>query len=288
LILSDVGKIHQLLFILLYNAFKNTQKGFVKVSFEPVLDDDEHKLRLTIADSGSGINLASQKNLFKMFNHLQKKGKINTHGVGLGLTKCREIISKLGGTIVCSSKVDLGTSFIIDLCDLSDHTEYDKENDFSCLYGLEDENITSFSKYSMLNYANNTNSSIFLGITAPIKLPSVLVVDDDAFNNFAMEQLIQSIGKYNVHLAMNGREAVDAVVEISLTDKKFFDVIIMDLNMPVMNGLDATKELRNLHEDFVINLSKTKIYMHSAIQESIDWEPLFDAKCKYFLFLLWW
>jgi CheY-like chemotaxis protein len=118
------------------------------------------------------------------------------------------------------------------------------------------------------------------GIFQTKRLMSILIVDDDAFNNFAMEQLIRTIGKFEIHLAINGKDAIDCVVKRSGAEPSSFDLIIMDLNMPVMDGMASTKKLRKMHKQDKINLDSTKIYMHSAIQESIDWYPLFDGKCK--------
>lgn len=83
----------------------------------------------------------------------------------------------------------------------------------------------------------------------------------------------------SIDIAMNGKEAVEQVYK-SHQENKYYTLIIMDLNMPVMNGEQATKVLRKMHEENDIDLSRTKIYIHSAIQKTLigDVESIFDGQ----------
>jgi CheY-like chemotaxis protein len=69
---------------------------------------------------------------------------------------------------------------------------------------------------------------------------SVLIVDDDAFNQYSISELILSLGDYNVKLGNHGEEAINIVKEMVVKQIPLFDIIIMDLNMPIMNGMTAT------------------------------------------------
>mmetsp|Transcript_10183 Transcript_10183/g.10161 ORF Transcript_10183/g.10161 Transcript_10183/m.10161 type:complete len:122 (+) Transcript_10183:1834-2199(+) len=101
----------------------------------------------------------------------------------------------------------------------------------------------------------------------------VLLVDDDPMNLYALELLFEDAGNFTCDKAKNGQEAIEMVKK-----EKDYSVVVMDLNMPVMNGMEATKELRRLNEIGEIDLSSTLIYIHSAIEHSVKWEELFDGK----------
>mmetsp|Transcript_27897 Transcript_27897/g.26934 ORF Transcript_27897/g.26934 Transcript_27897/m.26934 type:complete len:141 (+) Transcript_27897:1316-1738(+) len=111
-------------------------------------------------------------------------------------------------------------------------------------------------------------TKFFIGPTT-----KVLIVDDDPLNLYALELLFEDAGSFTCDKAKNGQEAIEMVKK-----ENDYRAIVMDLNMPVMNGMEATKELRRLGSLNEIDLSSTLIYMHSAIEKSVNWQELFDGK----------
>ena len=74
-----------------------------------------------------------------------------------------------------------------------------------------------------------------------------MLVDDDSFNIFSLKLLLQSLGNFEIHFASNGKQAIQNVKDL-YEKNQFYSLIIMDINMPIMDGVTATKELRSLHE----------------------------------------
>jgi len=92
----------------------------------------------------------------------------------------------------------------------------------------------------------------------------ILLVDDNSYNLFVLKEMILLVQPFHIEEAMNGEEALNKV-----TSQSPFDLIFMDLNMPVMDGIECVKRLRELESDGVVDLSRTQIIGVSAISESI-------------------
>mmetsp|Transcript_29838 Transcript_29838/g.28997 ORF Transcript_29838/g.28997 Transcript_29838/m.28997 type:complete len:155 (+) Transcript_29838:361-825(+) len=122
----------------------------------------------------------------------------------------------------------------------------------------------------MLDLQDHTLSSKFFQEMNEAK--KILLVDDDPLNLYALGLLFESQGNYRCEQAKNGEEAIKKVMEGE------FRLIVMDMNMPIMNGMEATKELRKLHVAGEVSLSRTLIFIHSAISCSIQWQEIFDGK----------
>ncbi len=98
-------------------------------------------------------------------------------------------------------------------------------------------------------------------------------MDDDPFNLYSLEQLIKKTTSTQIDTAQNGQEAL----EVFMKEPESYKLIIMDMNMPLMNGKEATLKLRRLHSEGTINLEDTKIYLHSAIADLITETEIFDG-----------
>jgi signal transduction histidine kinase/CheY-like chemotaxis protein len=207
-----IGDKHKLLHALQYlvnNAIKFTNKGFVKVSCE-LLDPgmDAYKLAFSVEDSGIGIEEKNLKKIFKSFKQEDDSITRKFGGMGLGLSISRHIIRAMGGEIEVQSKKGVGTKFSFIL-------ELKIDNDF---IPMNEERILQFDK-------NKTK-----------KIKVLLVDDDPDQRNLGGECLAD----WNYTTANNGEEAVEL-----LRKNGSFDIVLMDIRMPVMDGIEATRLIRN-------------------------------------------
>ncbi|CDW75766.1 histidine kinase-dna gyrase b-and hsp90-like domain protein [Stylonychia lemnae] len=250
-IISDRNRLRQIMFILIYNAIKYTTQGFVHMkiyatkTIEESQEDLEKKsyLIIEIQDSGCGMKLDLTDKIFKFLHNIKQKQKVNQHGMGLGLTICGKIVKAWGGSIQCSSVFGEGTKFEI--------------------------------KIPIKQVQKNHLSSMRL---LQLMLYRILLVDDDAFNLYSLEQLIISRGNFECDKVMNGQDAIKRIKEAKQNNEEPYRFIFMDLNMPVIDGMQTTTILRQLDETQEVDLSRTKIYMHSAIQHTVqDDKGIFDG-----------
>lgn len=98
---SDPDKLSQLLFILIYDAMKYTNRGFIIVKVKFKHQPDQDLLRIKVQDTGIGMSDEQTRKLFTLFSNVKHKKQVNQHGIGLGLTKCHQIVTALGGKIYC-------------------------------------------------------------------------------------------------------------------------------------------------------------------------------------------
>jgi len=120
-----------------------------------------------------------------------------------------------------------------------------------------------------------------LGTSFQYVCKEIMLVDDDPFNLYSMQQLLQSQFQLKCLTAVDGIDAIQKIVERQKQGLQCPRLIIMDLNMPRMDGKQATRELRRMNLQREIDLSNTSIYMHSAIADTIVQDDnLFDGICK--------
>ncbi|WP_258542419.1 tetratricopeptide repeat-containing hybrid sensor histidine kinase/response regulator [Parvicella tangerina] len=213
-IIGDPIRFNQILLNLADNALKFTKQGEVTITLR-VTDRYEDKVRLFVSVDDTGIGIQPEK-LDSIFNSYQQEHISTTRqygGTGLGLAISKLLIEKMGGEIKVKSKPGVGTSFYFDLWIST--TSEDAEN-------LETNQSTETDKLQNLN---------------------VLVVDDNQLNREIFFDLVED--KHNnvlVDLAKHGEEAIEKL------KAKDYDLILMDIQMPVMNGYEAAKAIRNHKE----------------------------------------
>lgn len=231
---SDPGKLAQILKNLVANAIKFTEEGNVQV--EVFLEKTRKKqwLHFVVSDTGIGIEKANQDMIFEAFQ--QEDGSISRKfgGTGLGLSICKQLAELLGGKILLESERGKGStfSFVLELGKSKLAREIEKEvsqtevgSPIPCIgnHMIGDDDFSP-KKYRELS-----------GKT-------VLVVDDDIRNTYALSSLLEEYGMI-VRFAENGREAIEILEE---TDN--IDIVLMDLQMPVMDGITALELIRNMPE----------------------------------------
>ena len=211
----DPIRVKQVITNLLINACKFTPKGgTVTLGVKNLSHDNEHATdQLTIQDTGCGMSEDFiQNGIFKPFSQEQNEYTSALNGTGLGLALVKEIIEKMGGRIEVSSEQYVGTTFTIT---------------FSSNY--------RFNK-SIEKKEDAYDRNALKGVVA-------LLVDDHPVNRRIAKALLEKVGMIVVQ-AENGKEAVEQFCAYELSH---FGVILMDIRMPVMDGIEAMKTIRSLN-----------------------------------------
>ncbi|ESQ74334.1 PAS domain S-box protein [Asticcacaulis sp. AC402] len=205
--LLDEIRFRQILQNLIGNAIKFTAKGHVEVKAEPITSAEGATLRITVADSGPGISPEGQAQLFKKFSQVDRKAGETQTGTGLGLLICRQLVELMDGSISVESEAGHGTSFIVDI-------------------PIKQNPVMEPIETAPL--ADNAQLSAH---------SRILVVDDDDASREFVTTVLRSEG-YDVITADNGDKAMGLAI------RQTFDLIFMDINMPVMDGYLATTGIR--------------------------------------------
>lgn len=214
-LVGDPNRLRQILINLVGNAIKFTTKGrvIVRVRAESV-EKDEAVLLFSVSDTGIGIPADKQQIIFEAFAQADASTTRKYGGSGLGLTISNQLVQLMGGRISVESNPDVGSTFY-----------------FTLPFGLADGGPGTAA--SLLNKAFGAAAS-----DVPLR---VLLVEDNAVNQKLACLLLKKM-KHRVTVAANGRAA------LQILKKKPFDLILMDIQMPVMGGLEATAVIRKDEE----------------------------------------
>ncbi len=220
---TDEGKLRQIFFNLLSNAVKFTNEGGIAVRAKTELIDGEYYFISEVEDTGEGISEEEMHKLFEVFQ--QTESGIQGGGTGLGLALSQQLSNLLGGDITTKSVLGHGSCFKV----------YIKIKE-----GHEDNMISKTSTRNILKVISDGTPK------------KILIVDDIMENRLYLSDLLIPIG-FLVQEATNGQDAI----------KKFNswhpDLIFMDMKMPIMNGYDAAREIKQHHSG-----QSTKIVMSTA------------------------
>jgi PAS domain S-box-containing protein len=219
-LLLDEVRMRQILFNLVGNAVKFTHEGYIKLSVHQSFHKSDHsslKLVFTVEDTGIGIPGDQKELVFDAFIQ-QKNQDIHQYGgTGLGLSITRRLVEIMGGTISLESEKDKGSIFRV---------EFSKVD------------VPSLPSISILTTDSPTPGTPAEEIeTIQFQEPLVLVVDDVASNRVLLREFLQSVNISCIE-AENGRQA------IQYTRQSKPDLVIMDIRMPVLNGLEATRIIK--------------------------------------------
>jgi len=238
-LLGDPVRLHQIILNLLSNAVKFTTKGKITVSVN-LIHEDEKKVTIEfgVTDTGIGIPADKIEKIFENFQQASSRTSRLYGGTGLGLSIVKQLIEPQGGSIRVKSKIDEGSafSFILDFQKTNAEVEAEAE-----IPELDPE----------------------------IKNIKVLVVEDIALNQLLMKTLLDDFG-FEQDIAGNGKIAIEKLTQKSADGTiKSYDIILMDLQMPEMNGFETTEFIRKTMN------SKIPIIALTADVTTVDL-----AKCK--------
>lgn len=213
---GDKIRIKQILLNIIYNAVKFTNKGGVIVSFENI--DEYNNCRFSIKDTGIGIKKSELNSMFDPFTQAKSSVINQTGGTGLGLAIVKRLVTAMNGKVYANSKYNEGSNFFIEL------------------------NLPP-SSLKNIQIADKETTEIFkidkhFGIDYPLK---ILVAEDNRINQKLIMTFLLKLG-YKSDLAKNGKEAYEEAIRSS------YDIILMDVEMPVMNGVQAMELIRGNKE----------------------------------------
>ena len=206
-LLGDPVRLHQIILNLVGNAIKFTAKGKITVSLRLLQSYDENvNIEFTVTDTGIGIAENKVDQIFENFQQASNETSRLFGGTGLGLAIVKQLVESQGGTISLKSKIQEGSAFSFKM---------------------------DFKRTTM-----QAKSEIeILHVDPENKNIKVLVVEDIALNQLLMKTLLDDFG-FERDVAANGKIAIEKLLE------KDYDIILMDLQMPEMNGFEATEHIR--------------------------------------------
>ncbi len=238
---------------LISNAIKFTPNGEIKVMLT-TSEKEQGRSRLIFAvqDNGIGMTAEQQKHIFEAYTQGDKSIAGRFGGTGLGMTITKEIIELMGGKVSVRSELGKGSIFILSL-PFKRNLEEDKEESGELVDQLLKDAKPEPTVYSGLK---------------------ILVADDNSTNHMVVTSLIESLVA-EVHLASDGQEAIDI---LKTTD---IDIILMDIHMPVMDGIEATLSIRSSEESWsdvlIVALTADPQYQQKRLCKNIGMD---DALAK--------
>eukprot|EP01022_Parablepharisma_sp_SALTPOND_P016754 TRINITY_DN2529_c0_g1_i1.p1 TRINITY_DN2529_c0_g1~~TRINITY_DN2529_c0_g1_i1.p1 ORF type:complete len:680 (-),score=57.61 TRINITY_DN2529_c0_g1_i1:58-2097(-) len=261
-ICSDCKKYMIILFNLLMNAAKYTCKGKIKVKVEYY----ENTLNTKVEDTGIGIAAERLEKLFELYANIESVNPYNPQGMGLGLALCKKLSKTLGGSITAKSILGVGTTFTFTI---KDNLNKSFEEDY--YIPAENESINNIRLF--FPKASSKISLLEKGRPAPeleCTCAEVLIVDDEPSNRLVLKTYLASL-ELSYEEAENGRVAVEMVEErLSRMCCGKYKLILMDINMPEMDGTTATELLIRLFEKH--KMARTPILAITAanLQTRVD------------------
>ena len=208
-LLGDYVKLSQILINLISNACKFTEEGTITIAIDPKkINTDTVELNFRVSDTGMGISEEKQRDIFDEFTQDMKSNDFQ--GTGLGLAIVKRLLDLHDATIDLKSEKNVGTEF-----------------SFTIEYAI--------SHKKEIQEAPKEET-----IDRSIEGSHILIVDDNKINRLVTRKILES-NKFTCTIAENGKEALEII------NDEVFDMILMDVNMPIMNGFEATREIRGFN-----------------------------------------
>lgn len=209
---ADQTRIRQILFNLIGNAIKFTEVGEIVLRINTLKNRQDNKIILegTITDTGIGIPEESGEKLFELFTQIHRDGQKKIKGTGLGLSIVKQLVHQMGGTVNLKRNKIRGTTVT---------------------FTVEVETLERKS----IQLTDNAPAPI---LTSPNRRLSTLIVEDEPINQQILHAILTKLGHQST-LASNGEQA------LQLLESNLYDIILMDVQMPILDGIETTKRIKN-------------------------------------------
>ena len=215
-LIGDPHRLGQVLLNLASNAIKFTEAGKITINVEPVSRcENEVSLRFSVQDTGIGMTPEQQARLFSAFTQADSSTTRKYGGTGLGLAISKQLVEMMGGVLTVVSEEGKGSSFSF----IARFRSPPAEESLSAEVGQEKE-----------------NAACFAGI-------KILLVEDNLLNQEVAREILEGRG-VTVDVARNGVDAIKQIMDSGMT----YDAVFMDVQMPVMDGIEATRIIRAQHD----------------------------------------
>ncbi len=246
---NDANRLGQVLRNLIDNAMRFTQQGCITINIarssetestdsviQRVSDEQHQWIRFTVSDTGAGIPEHEKYKIFDVFHQTHEFMNRRVGGMGIGLTISKQLVELMGGQIELSSTLGKGSVFVMDIPFL----------------------ISAKTTHAKLHEVN---------LDTPIPSLNILVVEDNVVNQKIVVKFLSKWG-HSVVIAENGHLALNAMRE------KCFDLVLMDLQMPEMDGLTATRKIRAIEKS---SAERTPIVAMTAHAAKSDEDACYEA-----------
>jgi CheY-like chemotaxis protein len=241
-LIGDPFRLKQIIINLIGNAIKFTEKGEVAIKIKALkLNEQNIELEIQIKDTGIGIEKNNLNVIFDEYVQIENVAGKKYSGTGLGLAIVKKLVELQGGKIKLESNPDEGTKVTVNI-------KY-RKGDAEKIKQVKGEVLEIPKSFTQL---------------------SVLIADDEEYNRFLLKSILLKWG-IRIKEAQNGNEAIIAACN------EHFDIIMMDINMPVTNGIEAAKEIIKCD-------SYTQIIAVTAVTDQLDKQACIKAGMKGFLF----
>ncbi|KAG6603038.1 putative hybrid signal transduction histidine kinase [Phytophthora cinnamomi] len=272
-VIGDVSRLRQVLLNLLSNAIKFTNEGSITVrcNMVPSPDLPKHcvKLLFQVIDTGVGMDDEEKSRLFSLFTKLERTRKNNPTGSGLGLAICKQLVELMDGDIDVDSELGEGSEFFFTVV----------------VRRLEDEEDDIIQKFPAVLAADASAAPSLAASTARHnasmselvpKHARILVVEDNEFN----WEVVKSFFMEDNHLLQWETNGLDAY-QMYQEHHDSYDIVLMDCEMPIMNGYDSTRNIRNFEKQH--KLARIPIIGVTAYAMSGDRKKCLDAGMDEFI-----
>ncbi len=238
----DAGKLRQVLINLIANAIKYTNSGSISLRVKVTKQESPQQalLRFEVEDTGIGIGKENRKIIFSAFEQVGDQ-PLTEAGTGLGLAICKQFVELMGGKIGVTSELGTGSVFYFELP----------------------------VQIAVSSNDNPTNHSNVIGLAEGQKRYRLLITEDKLENRMLLRQLLEPLG-FELREAINGKEA------IALFEQWHPHLIWMDIRMPVMNGLEATRHIKKTQDGTKI----VALTAHALEEERLE---ILEAGCDDFI-----
>lgn len=216
-LIGDKGHVKEIISNLLSNAIKYTEKGMIELNVRCINQDNNCTLMISVKDTGRGIKAGDIEKLFKKFERLDIERNTTTEGTGLGLAITKRLVELMGGKINVESRYGSGSIFMVQIPQK---------------IGKNTKPLTDTQMISRAEIALQLHKHLYQN-------KKVLIVDDNKLNIKVAKRALMPF-EFDIDECYNGKECLEKV------EKKEYDLILMDIMMPVMSGETAMRELKKI------------------------------------------